>query len=509
MRLMFIACLLVLPAVGQVDTAWVRTSRGPLDGAAATLVRVTPAGDIYVAGNTYGTQDSSDYLVLKYRSDGALLWQRSYAGPNYGIDYVTDLAVDAAGNCCVTGQSAGAGGDDDYATVKFLANGDTAWTRRMAGPVEGDQADAVCFDGDGNVFVTGYSVHPGTASDIVTIKYDPAGAELWRHTYNGGSIFIDWGHDVIVDDSGCAWVAGQKGTGFLNYDALVVKYTPAGDTAWTRTWNNPTNGWDQLDHIAFDPAGNALALGYASQSVGLADIVLLKLTPDGDTLWTRIFTDPAYKASWPQDLVVDEEGNSYAVGGGLDSTDTYHLLALSYDPDGNLRWTRDWHRQQTDIGWGAALGDSGYLYVTGSSDVAPYLADVVTLKLDRSSGRIAWVSLYDGPAGGSDACLDIAVCPDGLPVAAGSTADSLGSSSLLIKYVRTPGIEERDEGGWMRAEHRMPTVMRAAELARFDGRILDITGREVADRSALRPGIYFVRREAKNGTKATKVLIAK
>jgi len=45
-----------------------------------------------------------------------------------------------------------------------------------------------------------------------------------------------------------------------------------------------------------------------------------------------------------------------------------------------------------------------------------------------------------------------------------------------------------------------PTILRAPDLARFDGRLLDIQGRDVTvQKGALRPGVYFLRQEWSSG----------
>ena len=58
------------------------------------------------------------------------------------------------------------------------------------------------------------------------------------------------------------------------------------------------------------------------------------------------------------------------------------------------------------------------------------------------------------------------------------------------------GVEEGPERGRTRTEPRLPTVMRAPELARYGGRVFDIHGREVTrSRTGIAPGVYFLRSE--------------
>jgi Rieske Fe-S protein len=88
-------------------------------------------------------------------------WVRRYDGPSNRHDDARGLAVDDSGNVYVTGDSKGEVEPNylpDYATIKYLPNGDTAWVRRYDGP-EGsmDMATALAIDGSGNVYVTGYS----------------------------------------------------------------------------------------------------------------------------------------------------------------------------------------------------------------------------------------------------------------------------------------------------------------------------------------------------------------
>jgi hypothetical protein len=80
-------------------------------------------------------------------------------------------------------------------------------------------------------------------------------------------------------------------------------------------------------------------------------------------------------------------------------------------------------------------------------------------------------------------------------------------------HLAQTGEEEKAEGGRPRLKNeggRMnPTVMRATGLARLEGRVFDIHGRDVTDRrETLAPGVYFLRPPAAGGrTVARKVVI--
>jgi len=96
------------------------------------------------------------------------------------------MAMDSFGNVYVTGESYGGGTWYDYATVKYDASGNQIWIARYNGPGnDADYAYALALDDIGNICVTGGSYGGGTNFDFATVKYDPAGHQIWVTRYNG------------------------------------------------------------------------------------------------------------------------------------------------------------------------------------------------------------------------------------------------------------------------------------------------------------------------------------
>jgi Beta-propeller repeat len=120
----------VSPA-GGVYAAWVAAYNGVgnyIDQ--ATAIAVDKAGNVYVTGRSPGVSTGNDYVTIKYNSDGQQQWLVRYNGPANGDDAAWAIAVDGSGNAYVTGQSVGAGTDDDYTTIKYNANGQQQWVAR-------------------------------------------------------------------------------------------------------------------------------------------------------------------------------------------------------------------------------------------------------------------------------------------------------------------------------------------------------------------------------------------
>ncbi len=130
-------CLFALATagVGQVTEAWIARYNGRAGFQdTARALAVDAAGNVYVTGNSDREEfNTGDYATIKYDAEGNQLWVARYNGPANYIDYPTALAVDASGNVYVTGWSTGAGTLTDYATIKYDSNGKQLWVARYNG----------------------------------------------------------------------------------------------------------------------------------------------------------------------------------------------------------------------------------------------------------------------------------------------------------------------------------------------------------------------------------------
>jgi hypothetical protein len=203
---------------------WVRSYSGPGEDKGGAIV-LDRAGYIYVTGHSASPGTYFDYVTLKYYPNGDTAWVRTYDGLANAWDEASAIAVDSSGNVYVTGFSDGSGTYRDYATIKYYANGDTAWVRRYNGPGNStDEASAIAVDVFGNVYVTGFSSGDGTYSDYATIKYSAKGYELWVHRYNGPGNSSDEASGIAIDDSNNVYVTGASWGGGTATDYATIKY---------------------------------------------------------------------------------------------------------------------------------------------------------------------------------------------------------------------------------------------------------------------------------------------
>jgi hypothetical protein len=208
------------------DTAWLRRYDGPENSYdEANAIAVDGSVNVYVTGESYGSGTYSDYATIKYYPNGDTAWVRRYNGPANLDDHALAIAVDGSSNVYVTGRSEGSGTDKDYATIKYYPNGDTAWVRRYNGPGNAsDFAWDIAVDSSGNVYVTGYSYGSGTYDDYATIKYYPDGDTAWVERYNGPGNSSDDASAIAVDGSGNVYVTGRSEGSETYLDYATIKY---------------------------------------------------------------------------------------------------------------------------------------------------------------------------------------------------------------------------------------------------------------------------------------------
>ncbi len=169
----------------------------------ANAIAVDGSGSVIVTGRATVSAGSSDYVTIKYSGAGLPLWTNRYHGPGNGYDWASSLAVDGNGNVFVTGQSAGVGSGDDYATIKYSAAGVPLWTNRYNGPANGHESmiydvfphrqQSIALGPDGSVYVTGSSDADYSAvvtGDFATIKYVSSPTLMIRQV--AGNVVISW-----------------------------------------------------------------------------------------------------------------------------------------------------------------------------------------------------------------------------------------------------------------------------------------------------------------------------
>jgi len=425
---------------------WVARYTGPGNGNdSATDLAMDDAGNVYVTGASVGTNSSFDYATIKYNPAGVEQWVARYNGPANSRDEAEALAIDAAGNVYVTGASDGVGTFSDYTTVKYNSAGVEQWAVRYNGSGNSyDDVTDLALDAAGNVYVTGESNGPGGNNDYAAIKYNSAGVQQWESRYSRPGNFLDQPPALAVDAAGNVYLTGQTVGSNTSIDYVTIKHNSFGSIQWVVTYNGShRHNTDQATALAVDGAGNVCVTGWSSSTSSNLDYLTIKYNSTGVEQWTARY-DAGNNIDEPVAIAVDAAGNIYVTGRSrLPGFSTSDYATIKYNSAGVVQWIERYNRSgnDSDVPSALALDAAGNVYVTGSSRASGPDYDYATIKYN-SAGMQQWVAHYNGLADSTDLASALKVDAAGNVYVTGQSR-GLGTAYdyATIKY-NSAGVEQ-------------------------------------------------------------------
>jgi hypothetical protein len=216
---------------------------GPDDGLG---IAVDGAGEAYVGGFTQSadfpttpgafqtTFKAIDGFITRFNAAGSALVYSTLLGGS-GPDFIQAMAIDAAGNAYVTGETKSSdfpttpgafdptfhGGLYDAFAAKLSSDGSSLLYGTYLGGSGSDAGEAIALDGAGDAYVNGttdsadFPTTPGAFQaafrgddDAFVAKLNLAGSGLAYSTYIGGSRHDESGFQIAVDGASDAYVTG-------------------------------------------------------------------------------------------------------------------------------------------------------------------------------------------------------------------------------------------------------------------------------------------------------------
>ncbi len=328
---------------------WLKSFDSPDHGGDAVRTLLTSGdGNFYLPGWHQGGA-SSCIQIIKCTPAGDTLWLRRYTETcDLGI-WIYDWMSDSDGNIYGGGKIYGEQEAEHWLIAKFNNDGSFGWLRtKTAAPYEKLAANALALDSEGNLGVTGIAAGLSTAS-VFTCKYSSAGDELWcRYFAAFPGAAADAGRAIAVDGAGNLIVVGQTTAtnAPLDVDLLVIKYSPDGDTLWTRRFGPTTGRSDFGTQVGCDGNGNVVVAGYANLGeYGISDLAVLKFSPDGLLLWSDVHDGVTHESDEPGALQVAADGSILvlAMVDRSDTFDTGDMLLRKYGHWGGVIWNQKYY----------------------------------------------------------------------------------------------------------------------------------------------------------------------
>ncbi|HEY0867446.1 MAG TPA: hypothetical protein VGE01_08710 [Fimbriimonas sp.] len=335
-------------------------------------VAVDPAGHAIIAGMTRTTASGNRYefVTAKYDPAGNRVWARLYGVANQ-TGRVEALQVDAAGNvylACTVGPS---GGPTDVLLVKYGSDGTMLWDRRYDGGdgTRSDAASAMAIASNGDAIVVGSSVRPSTGRDLLTLRFSAAGSLVWTRTHTGEAIVAaDGASAAAIDATGAIFVAGtvDRTASGMGTDWVLLKYDASGSLGWLKYFNSGNGRDDWAEALALDGNGNAFVAGYAEDANGQFNMMTVKYAGSGTRLWYRAYDGPAGGDDGVFEMAADAEGSVVVTGSSMGTRGNMDVATIKYDLNGVRLWTRRFGAAQySDMPASIVFDSSLHPIVTG------------------------------------------------------------------------------------------------------------------------------------------------
>lgn len=390
----------------------------------------------FITGYMFVTPTNANANTVKYDPTSTELWTASY--DNGGFDNSKAIVLDAAGNSYVTGESDGTGTGRDIITIKYDPNGTQLWAKRFNGASNGnDVGNSIVLDASGNVYVTGYTTNMGGNRDYVTIKYDASGTQQFAVTFAGAGNGNDEAIGVAFSNNRL-YVTGTSINASGNSDLVTLRLNPnTGANVWTKSINGTANSND-IAYALLAYNNDVVVVGQIVNSVTGNDYVTTYYNGNnGNTNWQKTYDYVNTNGSGTA-LCVDASGN-FAVTGFVTNGSLIEYHTLLYNTSGVQLWVNKVNTGLTSINANPQIAVdpiANHFYVSGQKLGTG--SDILVYQI-TPSGNKSWEETFNGAQNSTDAAVDLVVNSSGVIYVAGASLNSSAKYDYTtIRISQTP-----------------------------------------------------------------------
>ncbi|MCD6573486.1 MAG: hypothetical protein J7K95_05280 [Thermoplasmata archaeon] len=285
---------------------WNRTYGGWREDVGKKIIETS---DGYVIGGhtlSYGNGDA-DFWIIKVDKNGNEIWNKTYGGGR--ADFGEDIIKTSDNGYVMVGVTETFDLKGDVWVIKLDSEGNEIWNRTYGSWGESDWAESVLETEDGYL-ICGFTASYGSKEwDIWLLKIDKEGNEIWNRTY--GYWDMEWSYKLLKVKDGYLIMGETTSTSTGWNDILLIKVDENGSEIWSRRYGgrDVEIGYD----IKETKDGFIITGTTYSYNIGSFDIWLLKVDKNGNEIWNKSFGGRG--DDWGYGVIF--ENNSYIVAGAI------------------------------------------------------------------------------------------------------------------------------------------------------------------------------------------------
>lgn len=317
------------------------------------------------------------------------------------------------------------------------------WESRFDNDTKDDFSKGIVIDNSGNSYVVGTSKN-GATFQIVAIKYDPNGNELWNVSTVGPGNGLNQAVGIVLDSNNDPIIGGHYFMGGSDYDIFAKKLsTVDGSTLWTYNHTGTAN-YDELRDMDIDGNDNVVLVGGTQQSGVNSQFAVISLSPTGTQNWSQSYNAGANR-DFANAVTIDATNNIYVAGESEVSGTGLDFYTIKYNAAGTLMWQlRTDGNVATDRATSIAVANDGSVYVGGASYRGLFLDDEIMLVKINSIGVVQWTAVFGGTEGSDDKVSSLTVDNDNHIYLVGSVKNTGNGEDFYVARYRPNGTKHWD-----------------------------------------------------------------
>lgn len=355
---MAMVMLLVSIAWSTFGQGWEKAFGGDSEDQGFAVLQTNDHGFLTVGwSESFGEDNDPDVYVIRTDVDGTVIWEKVFddglAGKSKAVIETADKGF------LIAGELVSEVGDESVTyLLKITEEGKKEWSRTYGDPTIQSEARGICEAPGGGFFVIGNIKGENDKNDVVVMKVDDQGEEVWTKTF--GNNQEDRGNAIVSWSDGIAIVGTTKDNEGTDNEAFVSRLDLEGNLVWTDTLLQTTLGEEGND-LLLTQSGELVVVG-SIESFGKAFIA--KYSVSGEQLWLRSADFEVGGDDVFYEITEDANEDLAAVGIAVGDFNADILLG-KFDKDGNELWLKTIGDDEfIDSGEGVdALETGGYVIV--------------------------------------------------------------------------------------------------------------------------------------------------
>ncbi len=328
--------------------------------------------------NSFGAGDH-DIIFFNVKSDGQVNWIKTI-----GTDQ-RDVArhfIKTNDGGFLIGAWKGTGGTvDDWNVIKTDSEGNILWERFVGGTYDDELQDLI--RDQNNFYLAGSTINYGNGyTHIYLSELTDDGTFLWFKVYSGG--LNEHCKALRKVNNGLILGVFSKSFGNNSYSFMLVKTDLFGNIKWSKAYL--TSGDDIYRDLLLTKDGGYLSVGFSNSfGSGDNDIFLLKTDSSGNVLWSKTYggikDDRALniKELGDGNYIVSGETKSFGNGNG-------DVLLLKISPFGDVVWSKIYGGKEEERYASCDVLENGGFIIASQTQSYGEQGDIFVVKTD-SLGR--------------------------------------------------------------------------------------------------------------------------